>query len=251
MWKICFLLAIEFFVSVFMDSEVWRLHYLVYLSKPPCSNKKKQRKKSTIFTFSLSLLQLSGKMCATTICLFWEGRSSLSTCLLWVNEYRPDSCQLCPSTGSVQPGRCRPASILCSPQPLHTWSNTVVIIKLSSHYQESTVRYSLTYCSIGKRLKVYFYISSGQENGSECMCLCVFTVCMGLLYDWIFQIFLSELLSVLIKLNFSWRNRERAKQFGMSVGHRKGGGGVTLSQISFQNHFFSFPPVFVLKLGSF
>lgn len=107
---------------VFRLRGFWGL--TIYLSKPPCRNKKRQRKKSTIFTFSLPLCSCLGR-CVPPLFVYFGKEGPLSTCLLWVNEHRPDSCQLCPSTGSLQPGRCRPASTLCTPWPHCTWSNTV------------------------------------------------------------------------------------------------------------------------------
>lgn len=69
------------------------------LSKPSCRNIKKQ-KNSTVFTFALPLCSCLER-CVPLLFVYFGKEALLSTCLLWVNQYRPDSCQLCPSTGSA------------------------------------------------------------------------------------------------------------------------------------------------------
>lgn len=120
-------------------------------------------------------------MCAIMICLFWEGRSSLSTCLLGVNEW---AWQL----PTVPFSRLWAASTLCSLQPHHTWSNTVkrsVIIK-----DYCKVQYSMWY-HIGQMPKG----SPGQKSGN----MCVYRECGAA----VFWMSLS-----CYQLNFSWRGRE-------------------------------------------
>lgn len=177
MWHICFVGATQFFV--FMDSEGWQLHYLVYLSEQPCRNEKRQGEKSTIFTFSLPLCSCLGR-CVPLLFVYFGKEGPLSTCPHWVNGRRPDSCQLCPSTGCGQPSPSRPASTLCSPQLHHTWSNTVTEREgnkqLSSNYQDISAWYSL---SIRKVPKSVLLISAGQENG------------MHVLYHWILRAIIS------------------------------------------------------------
>lgn len=47
--------------------------------------------------------------------IYFGKEDPISTCLLRVKEDRPDSCQLCPSAGSLQPGQYVLALNLCGP----------------------------------------------------------------------------------------------------------------------------------------
>ncbi len=136
--------------------------------------KRDKERKKEIFTFSLPLCSCLGR-CVPPLFAYFGKEGPLSTCLLRVNEYRPDSCQLCPSTSSVQTGRCRLASTLCSLSALpHLKQHCkgergeqAVIIRLPGGYCKTQYR-------LGKCRKVYFFISSGQKNA---MFVCIYSMC--------------------------------------------------------------------------
>lgn len=186
------------------DLDVGQLsgHYLVCLSKPPCGEKDKERKAQ----LSLSLFSLHMPRKIVSLYLFILGWKFLSTCLLRVNKYSPDSCQLCPSTdwGMLV------STLWFSSNPPH----------LKQHCKE---RGLLSIHSSGYTGYVVAFDHFLQKGKWQCTVSCVFTVCEVQV-----QVF-----------NPDWEREQ--KQFGMCVCRTWDGWGDAQSQIFFPNHVFSFP----------
>lgn len=222
----------SFFVLILSILSSEDFPSIIYLSKQPCRNKKRPRTTGAIFTFSSPL---------QTFAVVWEdachrylfilGRKRFSPHVFselmkaWQLPTVPFNRFCARSRGRAGPPRHPAPSSPTAPEATLKSGRG----GLSSSYRDTSSNRML--CT---RVSLCFM---GAERWHPA------------LPPWI-------PLRVVVSIQQVGCLWERAKTvWNVCGGHRKGGmgwgGGGSWSQIHFQNHFFSFPPVFVLKLGSF